>query len=111
MGNKKHSLCTMRIMASEAKKRLGSNNYADEYVDFVPLKGVTPSEREVYLKLKVMLENGEEINNPLQQLADKKKLENMTHEEKQRYIIQLSADYVSMKKLFNENKRVRAKSE
>ena len=61
-------------------------------------RGVSPAQKQLYIKLKQLLDSGEEVVNPIQQLADKRLMESLSHEERQRYVFQLAADYVAMKK-------------
>lgn len=103
MSNRKHPKCELRSLAGEAKQRLQKNNYSYRYGPMTPPRGVTPQQRSVYMKLRELLESGEEIENPIQQLADTEKLNSLSHEERQRYILQLSADYVTMRRMLEEN--------
>lgn len=103
MSNRKHSKCELRSLASEAKQRLQKNEYTYLWGPMSPPRGVTPQQRSIYMKLRELKESGEEIENPIQQLADADKLRALSHEERQRYILQLSADYVSMKRALENN--------
>ena len=47
--------------------------------------------------------NGEEVVNPISQLADKELLNSLPHDMRQRYIIQLSADYVSVRNMLDND--------
>ncbi len=96
MSNVKHKKCTMRDMAQAAKARLMLNSYKDEPP--VP-KNATPQQREIYVKLYEKRISGESANvdNPIEAFADKKKLQTLSHDERQRYIMQLCSDYVSMR--------------
>lgn len=95
MSNVKHNKCPMRTLATEAKARLLSDSYRR---DLPPIpKNATPRQREIYLKLFELRKGGEHIENPIAIFADEQKLQTLTHEERQRYIMQLSADYISMK--------------
>ena len=95
MSNIKHSKCPMRDLAGQAKSRLINNDYARPYPP-VP-KNATPQQREIYLKLYELKQNGKTVDNPVTALADPQKLKELSHEEKQRYIIQLCSDYISMR--------------
>ena len=95
MSNIRHNKCPMRTLASEAKARLTSGGYRR---DLPPVpKNATPQQREIYLKLCELRKDGENIENPIALFADKQKLSSLTHEERQRYIMQISADYLSMR--------------
>lgn len=45
------------------------------------------------------------MTNPVASFADPEKLKTLSHEEKQRYILSLCADYVSVKKYLDEKAR------
>lgn len=96
MANTRHPKCAIRDMANEAKRRLQSNAYKNGAVG-AP-QGVSLSQRQIYIRLKELLDAGEEIVNPIQQLADKELMNGLSHEERQRYVFQLAADYLAMKK-------------
>ena len=95
MSNIKHNKCTMRTMANEAKARLSSNNYR-RGLPPIP-KNATPQQREIYIKLYELRRDGDGVDNPIAVFADEQKLATLSHEERQRYIMQLSADYISMR--------------
>ena len=96
MSNVKHPKCTIRNMANEAKARLQKNTYAE--TNSIP-KNITNEQQEIYFKLKQMKKDGTVLINPVAQLGDEQKLENLTHEERQRYIINLLTDYVKVKQI------------
>ena len=100
MSNVKHPNCAMRSLANEAKERLKNNDYKEPSAP----KFATPQQKEIFLKLQEMLKQGEEIVNPIAQRADREKRDSLPHDQKQRYIMQLAADYVSMRTLINEKK-------
>ena len=83
-------------MANEAKARLQKNTYAE--TNSIP-KNITNEQQEIYFKLKQMKKDGTVLINPVAQLGDEQKLENLTHEERQRYIINLLTDYVKVKQI------------
>ena len=95
MSNVKHNKCPMRELASQAKARLSYNDYARPNPP-VP-KNATPQQREIYLKLYELRQGGKSVDNPVAVFADEQKLKSLPHEERQRYIIQLCADYISMR--------------
>lgn len=76
MSNVKHKNCIVRQLAKSAKSRL--------------------------CKLQ---KDGETVTNPVASFADPEKLKTLSHEEKQRYILSLCADYVSVKKYLDEKAR------
>lgn len=43
--------------------------------------------------------------NPVTSFADPEKMKTLSHDEKQRYILSVCADYVSMKKYIDEKER------
>lgn len=95
MSNVKHNKCPMRTLATEAKARLASGDYRR---DLPPIpKHATQQQREIYIKLYDLRKGGEQIENPIAVFADEKKLAALSHEDRQRYIMQLSADYISMR--------------
>ncbi len=93
MSNVKHPKCAMRDLAAKAKERLSKGEYSE------PLApgNITPRQREIFLKLYELKKHGEEVLNPIAQLADEELMRSLTHEERQRYIIQLASDYVAVK--------------
>lgn len=96
MANTRHPKCAIRSMAVEAKKRLQSKAYGTGEIP-APA-GISPTQRRIYIRLRELRESGEEVVNPIQQLADKEFMKGLSHEERQRYIIQLAADYLAVKK-------------
>ncbi len=98
MGNKSHPDCTIRNLAFEARRRLNEGEYHRFQSGLEPPRTATTNQKVLYIKLRDMLERGEELVNPIMQLADEKHLNALSHEEKQRYIFQLSSDYLAMKK-------------
>ncbi len=101
MSNVKHPKCAIRNLAREAKGRLSTNTYQLDTGCPIP-KNITPEQKSMYQKLYDLSQSGEDCINPILQLADSHKLEGLTHEERQRYIIQLCADFVAVKKIFNQ---------
>lgn len=95
MSNIKHNKCPMRTLAQEAKSRLASGSY-NRNLPPVP-KNATPQQRDIYLKLYELRKGGESVDNPIAVFADEQKLASLTHEERQRYIMQIAADYLSMR--------------
>lgn len=104
MSNIKHNKCPMRTLAYEAKARLLDNDYRRGQPP-VP-KNATPQQKEIYLKLYELRKDGDGVDNPIALFADEKKLSSLTHEERQRYIMQLSADYISMRNALDSTLRV-----
>lgn len=101
MSNIKHPKCALRSLAAEAKARLNNNTYCEPSAP----KNATPQQKEIYLKLYAMKKQGEEVFNPIAQLADNKKMASLSHEERQRYILQLSADYISMRNMLDASSK------
>lgn len=100
MSNVKHPKCALRDLANQAKARLQKGEY------LMPLAppNITPRQRDIYIKLCELRRSGEEIVNPIEQLADEEKLKSLSHEERQRYIIQLASDYVSVRNMLDSPK-------
>lgn len=69
MANTRHPKCAIRSMAVEAKKRLQSKAYGTGEIP-APA-GISPAQRRIYIRLRELRESGEEVVNPIQQLADK----------------------------------------
>lgn len=99
MSNVKHTKSEFRKLAAEARSRLIQNAYGAPAAP----KNITPQQREIYLKLTELKLRGESVVNPIMQLADAKKLATLPHDERQRYILQISADYVSMRNMLETN--------
>jgi len=95
MSNIKHKNCALRTLAKSAKSRLATNSYDQD--ELSAPKDVTPEQKAIYVKLNKLKRAGESVINPVAQLADEKILGSLSHEERQRYIIKLCADYVSVK--------------
>lgn len=94
----KQKSSNLRRIAGDAKKRLTACEYSALGSALAPPKTLSPSQKIIYLKLRDLYEKGEEIDNPVSQLADRKLLEALPHDERQRYIFSLCADYVEMKR-------------
>ncbi|NLZ25005.1 MAG: hypothetical protein GX891_00895 [Clostridiales bacterium] len=104
MSNVKHPKCKIRVLAAEAKARLVANNYKSRlnvHSQGRPVS-LSPAEVEVYKKMRAILEKGEEIINPIAQLCDKAKLDSLDPIERQRYILELSNAYLSLKEKMME---------
>lgn len=95
MSNVPHPKCAIRNLAIEAKSRLMKGEYYPSVLE--PSKNFTPSERDMFLRLRDLYEKGEEITNPVEQLADKEYMNSLPHDERQRYIMNLCTNYVEMK--------------
>lgn len=102
MSNIKHNKCPMRELANQAKARLSYNDYTRPNPP-VP-KNATPQQREIYLKLYELRQGGQGVDNPVATFADEQKLKTLSHEERQRYIIQLCSDYISMRTALDERR-------
>lgn len=90
----------MRTLANEAKERLKNNEYGEPSAP----KFATPQQKELFLRIQEINKQGLEVVNPIAQLADRNKLESLPHDQRQRYIMQLAADYASIKNLINGKK-------
>lgn len=99
MSNVKHPDCPIRSLAIEAKKRLKDNDYVNyNSLDTVDTKNsLTPMEEQVYRKMKAYLDCGEEIINPIVQLGDKDYIATLSPQDKQKYILELSNAYLSLR--------------
>ncbi|GEM_PF-730976 len=97
MANIRHPDCAIRSLASEAKRRLREGAYQKELGGAFPY-GASPAQKRLYIRLKELLDKGEEVVNPIRQLADEELLSRLSHADKQRYVFQLAADYTAMKR-------------
>lgn len=95
MSNVKHKNNALRALAKSAKSRLGNNSYDTD--ELSAPKDATPEQKEIFVKLSKLQRDGKSVTNPVEQLADEKILGTLSHEERQRYIIKLCADYVCVK--------------
>lgn len=93
----------MRELANQAKARLTCNQYT--HPDPPVPRNATPQQREIYLKLYELRKGGQSVDNPVATFADEQKLKELSHEERQRYIIQLCADYVTMRTALDDAKK------
>ncbi len=93
--NIKHPDNELRSRAKDAKRRLANNLYNRDEIS-AP-KDITPQQRAIYLKLLNLKREGEQNINPIEQFADKQMLSNLSYEDRQRYIMQLCADYIAIK--------------
>lgn len=98
MSNVKHPKCAIRREANEAKARLLKNAYSEQ--NAIP-KNITSEQQVIYFKMKKMKNEGIALTNPVAQLGDAKLLASLSHEEKQRYIINLCANYVKVKSIID----------
>lgn len=97
MGNTRHPDCAIRELARTAKARLSGNRYAESAA--LPVKkGASPAQREMCRRVLDLIGAGEEIVNPIAQLADRALIERLPYEERQRYIIRLAADYAEVRR-------------
>lgn len=101
MSNVKHPKCAIRNLANDAKRRLSNNSYQEKAVP----KNITASQKEIYFKLQKIKKDGETLTSPVAQLGDAKLLATMTHEEKQRYIINLCEDYIKVKSIIEQEQQ------
>lgn len=97
MANVRHPECAIRNLAKEAKRRLREGSYDREARQSFP-QGATPAQKQIYIRLKQLLDSGEEVVNPIRQLADAELMSRLSHEERQRYVFRLAADYLAVKK-------------
>ena len=100
MSNVRHPSCAIRDLAMSAKRRLAKPDGTYFPSGLEPPSTLTPSQKEIFLKIRALYDSGEEVTNPIGQLADKEYMATLSHEGKQRYILNLCNDYVAMKRLF-----------
>lgn len=89
----------LKTLAYTAKMRLAKNSYTPDLPK--PPKNATPRQKEIYVKLCELKRDGKDVENPIQCFGDAQTLATLTVEERQRYIIQICADYISMKSLID----------
>ncbi len=99
MSNVKHPDCPIRQLAQEAKRRMKLNDYVNYgALDKSDAKSsLTPMETQVYKKMKELLDNGVEVENPILQLSDKDYMKSLPPQDRQRYILEVSNAYLSLK--------------
>lgn len=102
MSNVKHPKCKIRTLANEAKDRLKNNSYNSCTAAITEQSKLSPAEQFVLSKMMHVMENGEEIINPIAQLCDKEKLNSLPANERQRYIFELSNAYLCLKQKMME---------
>lgn len=100
MSNVKHPKCKIRNLANEARERMKNNSYNSQSA-YSEENNLTPVEINVLTKMKALREIGEEIVNPISQLCDKELLQKLQPNERQKYILELSNAYVSLKSKIN----------
>lgn len=90
----------MKQMVLNAKKRLSTENaYSKEAIALEPPAWLSPSEKEMYLKIRKRYEKDMPLDGALYEYADEKIFDGISHEEKQRVILTACNNYVSMKEL------------
>lgn len=100
MSNVKHAKCPIRNLAKSAKSRLANNAYDQDEIN-AP-KHLTPQQKDIYLKLVKLARSGEDVSDPISKFADERKLDTLSREERQRYVLSLCADYVQIKQYITQ---------
>lgn len=107
MSNVKHKSCAMRTLAKSAKARLSQSDYDSDEIG-AP-SNISPAQKAIYVKLCKLYRQGKSVTNPVQEFADSEKMQTLSHEEKQRYILALCSDYMCAKSYadarFHDEKR------
>ncbi len=96
MSNIKHPMCKIRNLASEAKMRLQENNYHNMHT-VSDMQKLTPMELTVLSKMREILNQGQEIKNPISQLCDRRLLNSLESSDRQRYVLEISNAYLNLK--------------
>ncbi|MCQ2602296.1 MAG: hypothetical protein MJ193_00060 [Clostridia bacterium] len=90
----------MKQMVLNAKKRLSTeNSYSKEAIALEPPARLTPSEKDMFLKIRKRYEKNLPLEGALYEYADERIFDGISHNEKQRIILTACGDYVSMKEL------------
>lgn len=97
MSNIKHPKCKIRHLANEAKSRMKNNTYGACSTAISVQSKLSPAEQTVLARMLEVMEQGEEIVNPIAQLCDKEMLNSLSAIERQRYIFELSNAYLCLK--------------
>ncbi|MDD4840167.1 MAG: hypothetical protein PHE93_05855 [Clostridia bacterium] len=97
MSNIKHQKCKIRHLAGEAKERMKNNSYNACTSAISAQSKLSPAEQTVLTKMLQVMEQGEEIINPIAQLCDKEILNTLSTNDRQRYILELSNAYLCLK--------------
>lgn len=92
---------SIKNIAHDAKKRLTLRGYSTYPRELEPPSTLTPMQKSLYLKLRDMISKGEEVVNPIGQLADRKLLESLPYIERQRYIFSLCSDYLTVREILS----------
>lgn len=97
MSNIKHPSCKIRQLANQAKERMKNNSYT-ACPDVISVQSrLSPAEQTVLQRMMQVMEQGEEIINPIAQLCDKEMLNSLPVNERQKYIFELSNAYLCLK--------------
>ena len=105
----------LKKLARQAKNRLSKRNYfngkgelgVDKSNFLAEYKLVLISNKEdekLYLKVKEILEENEDVINPIGRLVDSNKYQKLSNNDKERYIFNLAEKYKEMKKRFEREK-------
>lgn len=70
------------------------------------IKGFNEKREAFYKKVKKILESEGEVSNAIGRLTDKEQYERLNYEEKQRYILKLSEEYITAVERYKKEKGV-----
>ena len=112
---KNYNCDALKKLARQAKNRLGKKKYFNEkgelnvmgnsYLAEYKLVLLSGKEDEkLYCKVKEILSENEDTINPIGKLVDKTKFNNLSENDKERYIFNLAEKYREMKKRFEREK-------
>lgn len=112
---KNNSCDALKRLARQAKNRLGKRNYlnrkgeskvgSDYYLaDYKLVLLSTKEDEKLYLKVKSILSEDEDVINPLGKLVDKNKFFSLSEMDKERYIFNLAEKYRAMKERYKQEK-------
>ena len=86
----------IRQMAQDAKSRMLQRKYGDRFENQA-LKRCIDKDEEFKNKVFELLNNNEDVINPIYKLIDKNTFDSMTELEKERTILEISERYVNLK--------------
>ena len=113
--DKNYNCDALKKLARQAKNRLSQRNYFNGKGElnviknnfFADYKLVLISNKEdekLYSKVKEILNENEDVINPIGKLVDSNKYKNLSQMDKERYIFNLAEKYKEMKKRFEREK-------
>jgi len=87
---------TLKQMAKNAKYRMRTGYFADEYMARDNIPSLDKEEKRIYEKVVQILNSDEPITNPLGILIDERIFADLSPIDRERYVLELSKLYVKM---------------